>query len=464
MTTAIPLISHVALFLGFLLAASMAAQVIRRQRSPAGTVAWLLVIILLPYVGVPLYLMFGGRKMSKQAGRKADLKLVRHERELPEALRLMDRLFRSYDLPGVSLGNKVWLCQTGEEIYQSLMDLIDRATESIHITTYIFGTDEVGRSVMERLAKRAAEGVDVRLNLDDLGCMNTTRRFLRPLLEAGGRVSYFMPVLHLPFRGRANLRNHRKMVIVDERWVLAGGTNIAEEYIGPEPMDGRWRDMAFVLEGPAARDYDRIFVADWEFACGEKLELKETPLEPVIETEKGAVVQIIPSGPDVPGDFLYDCILSAIFEARKRLWVVTPYFVPDETLTKALQIAAHRGVDVRVIVPARSNHRLADLAGRQAMRDIQEAGCRVLFYNDGMLHAKVMLVDSDLAVIGSANMDMRSLLLNYEVQMFAYSIEEVRATSDWIRNLTWSCTPYRPQVGVVRDLMEGIVRVVAPLL
>ena len=457
--------SHLTAILGPILAISMLTKVNREQRSPSGTIAWLLVIMTMPLVGIPLYLMLGGRKMRRDADRKADLKLLASQAELPATLNVTDSVFRNLGLPGISAGNRIRLCPTGEACFHDLMALIDTADERIHITTFILSPDEVGREIVARLAARAEEGVKVRLNLDAIGSMRAGGHFLRPLLKAGGEVAYFMPILRKnPFRGRANLRNHRKLVVVDGKRVMAGGTNMASEYIGPTPKPGRWRDLSFILEGPAAHDYEEVFRADWEFAHGTRLELPEADFGPVSEQDPGALVQVVPSGPDIDGDYLYDFILTAIFSAQKRFWIVTPYFVPDETLAKALQIAAHRGVDVCIRVPQRSNHRLTDVAGRQFLREIQAAGGRIFYYTGGMMHAKIMIVDNRIAAIGSANMDLRSLHFNYEIMMLTFSRPEIDATVKWIEDLEVVPRPAEEKESRLRDFGEGLVRIVAPLL
>ena len=244
---------------------------------------------------------------------------------------------------------------------------------------------------------------------------------------------------------------------------MAGGANIASEYIGPVPKEGRWHDLSFILEGPAVRNYAELFNQDWEFATGQKL----TPppvIQPITDNGDGAMVQVVPSGPDVSGDVLYDTFLSVVFEAKKRLWIVTPYFVPDEALTKALRLAAHRGVDVRILLPAKSNHRLIDLARGTYLREIQTAGGKVLLFTEGMIHAKIMLMDDELAVIGSANMDIRSLFLNFEAAMFIYTPPEICATEAWVNNLMAGLQPGIRKIGTIRDFCESIVRMMAPLL
>jgi len=342
--------------------------------------------------------------------------------------------------------------------------LIEEAAESIYIATFILHMDEVGAEIVRLLTKRASEGVEVCVLMDGVGSMHTSRRSLRKLVKAGGRIAYFMPVIHRPFRGRTNLRNHRKIVIADQKRVIAGGTNISSEYIGPTPKPGRWHDISFTLEGPAVKHYAEVFRSDWKFATGERIDLNSDGAQPVCDDGQGAIVQIIPSGPDVKGDPLYYSIISAAFAAKDRLWVITPYFVPDETLMQALILAVHRGVDVRILVPDKSNHRVADLARDTYMRTLQAEGGTIQLYTAGMMHAKIMIMDYELAMIGSANMDIRSLFLNYETAMFVYSKPEIQATEAWVEQLAKDTRIGVEDVGAFRDIIEGVVRMIAPLL
>jgi cardiolipin synthase A/B len=435
---------------------------IRKKGSSSVTIAWLLVIVFVPYVGVPLYVMFGGRKMRRRAGRKTDLGLQPMEAQPLAEAAMIDRLVRRYDIPGATFGNRLDLCQSGEEAYARLVELIEQAQKSVHVAMYIFYLDEVGRDIFDRLVRRAADGLDVRLLLDDLGSMSTKRRHLAPLAEAGGHFASFMPMLHWPWRGRANLRNHRKIVVADGQRVMAGGTNIASEYIGPTPIPGRWCDLAFIMEGPAAALYEEVFRSDWEFASSVPFDSPPEPSTPA--AENGALLQVVPTGPDAPGDPLYDALLSAVFAARERLWVVSPYFIPDDSILMAMTLASHRGVDVRVCVPEHTDTRYMELARGPYLRDVQEAGGTIHLYTKGMMHAKVLLKDSDLAMIGSANMDMRSLFLNYEIATVAYSQAEIDAVEDWIERLMADSRTGVEGVGPFRDFWEGVLRMIAPLL
>jgi cardiolipin synthase len=259
---------------------------------------------------------------------------------------------------------------------------------------------------------------------------------------------------------RTNMRNHRKMLIADDQRAVAGGANVAVEYMGPTPDSKRWRDLSFLLEGPAVRDYAAIFAADWRFVTGERI---DPASEPALAAGE-AVVQIAPSGPDVPGDPVYAAIVSAAFAARRRLWIVTPYFIPPEGLAGALALAAHRGVDVRVYVPDPSNHFMADLARGQPLRDAAAAGVSVIRFIGGMVHAKIVVVDDALAMVGSVNIDPRSLFLNFEANAIVYGADQVGAVANWIETLSDTTQKGVPAVSTFRDTLEGVARMLDPLL
>jgi cardiolipin synthase len=450
---------------GFLLALVFLANLLRQRRSPSSTIAWLLVILLSPYVGVPLYVMFGGRKMNPMARRKQSIYSPGPAAPEEAGGEGTERLLASYGVPPARGGHRLELVPDGVAAYSRVIAMIDEARATIHITTYILGGDGGSRAVIDRLTRRAAEGVAVRLLIDDVGSWRLRRRTLAGLIEAGARVAFFMPVLHVPFRGRANLRNHRKLIVVDGRIALTGGMNLAWPYMGPPTALRLWRDVAAVVEGPAVADLEAVFASDWKFATG---------VEPAAEAAGGAapqpdpadstVVQVVASGPDVAGDPLYESLLALIFAARRRIWVVTPYFVPDEMLARALNLAARRGVDVRLIVPARSNHVSADLARASYLRDLHNAGGCVLLYTPVMLHAKIVVVDDQLAIIGSANMDMRSLFLNYELALFVWSPPQVAEVAAWVHSLMTQCQRDLPPAGWPLELAENVVRLLSPLL
>jgi len=457
---------------GFLLALVLSAQVLRARRPVATTISWLLVIVLLPWVGVPLYLTFGGRKVRRLAGKKAKVYGATEPGAEGPIGGAVERVLRSFGVPPATAGNRVRLVTDGQDAYRHLLRIIDGAELTLHVTTYVLGRDAVGAAIVARLTARAAAGVEVRLLIDDLGSWRLKRSSLQPLTAAGGQVAFFMPVFHLPFRGRNNLRNHRKSVVADGRTALAGGMNLAAEYMGPDADPARWRDVALVVEGPAAADLDDLFHSDWQFARGEDQaepavspSTTATPGRSAGEGDRGETpVQVVASGPDTEGDPLYESLISLLFAAERRVWVVTPYFVPDEIMGRGLELAARRGVDVRLVVPYRSNHVTADLARVAYLRDLNDAGGRILRYRPTMIHAKALLIDDDLAVVGSANMDMRSLFLNYEVSLYLYSRPQADDLDRWFRSLFPRCQPGLGRQTRLVELGESVARLLSPLL
>lgn len=459
------LFTHIGFIFGFLAALVLIAHVLTQRRAPSGTIAWLLAIVLVPYVGIPLYLMLGGRKMKRQAGRKTGPAFFPSSQRLNVPRTYLDELLESYGLPPASDGNQLELCTDGQATYRDLTDIIENARQSIYISTFIFRGDSVGRDILSRLTSKARQGLDVRILLDGVGSLWTSRFFFRRFVRAGGKYGVFLPLLHWPFRGRTNLRNHRKIVIADNQVVLAGGTNIGLEYLGPKPSSKRWQDLSFVLRGPAVASYLEIFRSDWAFAIGQQdwPEGRDACSAAAAENAD-AVVQIIPSGPDVPGDALYDAILTSFFNAQKRIWIVTPYFVPDEPLLKAIQLAVRKGLDVRVVVPQKSNHPMTDVVRRVYLRDIQQVGAKVFFYQKGMIHAKTILIDDDIMMAGSANTDFRSLFLNYEVMLVAYRGQVIGKTQQWMTDIQSQCSQKTITVNPVQNIVDHIVNLFSPLL
>jgi cardiolipin synthase len=450
--------------IGFLLALVLMAGLLRQRRSPSSTIAWLLAILLLPNIGVPLYIIFGGRKVRRLARLKEPIYRARGAPASAEPDGAVERLLASYGVPAPSAENCFELLPSGIDSYQRIVGLIESARSSIHIATYILGTDQGSRELVECLTRKAREGVSVRVLIDSLGSWRLSRRFLASLVAAGGEVASFMPVLNL-FRGRANLRNHRKLVVIDSRSALTGGINLAWPYIGPPGSTGLWADLSVVVEGPAVVELDTLFASDWRFATGRDpaVSLATAP-GPCATGFESTTIQVVASGPDVSGDPLYESLLALIFAAQSRIWIVTPYYVPDEMLARALGLAARRGVDVRLILPARSNHITADLARASYLRDLHTAGGRILLYQPTMLHAKAVLFDDHLAVIGSANMDMRSLFLNFEVALFVQSPKKVDLVATWAEQLMADSRPDMPTPGWARELAENVVRLLSPLL
>jgi Phosphatidylserine/phosphatidylglycerophosphate/cardiolipin synthases and related enzymes len=467
-----PIIPHFITVGIFLLGFFFVARLLAEKRQPGNTFAWMLIILLAPYVGVPLYLIFGGRKFRRLIERKSRL--------LPalEGLQTLDPVSQilptaqAIDAAGASPavgGNSVRLLMTGEDAFRCLEEQILSAKYSIHITTFILGRDETGRRIVNLLAQRAREGVKVRLLLDAVGCLFSSGRFVRPLRDAGGEVQRFMPVMPLSTRHSANLRNHRKIAVFDQHTAIIGGHNLARDYMGPVSYRKRFRDFGAAISGPGAALLNEVFLADWAFASGQSLDVLHNELRPdAIRPEGDSAMQIVASGPDVKGDPLYEGILSMIQEARTSILIVTPYFIPDEVLWRSLMVKARAGTEVTLILPARSNHPITDFARRHFTRELRKAGAQVRLFTPGMLHAKAVMIDHRIGLIGSANFDLRSLFVNFEIGVFLYSERDVLAMREWAKELLSYCRELKPEAGrrprLLVSLAEDICRLFAPLL
>ncbi len=463
------LLPHLLTVAGFLLAFLAIARLMSERKQPGNTFAWLFAIAFIPWLGVPIYLMFGGRKVKKLAASKARLcPVVPSAAVGPSADTFAARVLTLNGACPPLGGNRVHFLASGEDAFARLEHHIREARHTIHLMTFILGRDAVGKRIIKLLAQRAKEGVKVRLLLDSLGCFMSSGGFCDPLRRAGGEVAKFMPVMPLQTRGSANLRNHRKIAVFDHRIAALGGRNLALEYMGPTPLKRRWRDFGAGLEGPAVSVLNEIFLSDWAYASGQSLvELrKELPAEipaPVGDSE----IQIVASGPDVQGDPLYEGILSLVQQAERSVWIVTPYFIPDEVLQRSLMVQARAGIDIRLVVPVRSNHPITDLARRHHLRDLQAAGVKVLFYGPGMNHAKLILIDESVGLWGSANMDMRSLFVNFEVGALTYSSADARKLARWMHEVFAESKPMpapKKQPRLLPTIGEEIARLLAPML
>ena len=443
------------------LALLVVADIIRKRRTPASSVGWVISILLLPIIGLPLFWFFGSRKIDRIAKTKPPVVLTAEPGIKTVANPEVALAAEHLGPEGITHGNFFKFHDGGEDSYADLIALIDTARTSIHIQTYVLKADATGTAIMERLIARAQEGLDVRLLIDGFGSFHMARPLLRKLKRAGGKIAFFLPIWRITLINRGNLRNHRKIAVFDHQRVFAGGRNLANEYLGAAPDPKRWADFSFVIDGPAAAHYGEIFGADWEYSSKHKL-IPPPPPPPYAE-DSGATVQVVPSGPDVTEDELFEGILSFIFAAKTRLWIVSPYFIPNEMLAQALRIALQRGIDVRVIVPEKSDQILVDLARGQFLRDLSALKCNVLLYT-GMVHAKAVLIDDVAAAVGSANFDSRSMFLNFEVSSVIYSKPEIRLVEAWIERLSEQTRPLSDVPSRRRDTLEGIARLIAPIL
>jgi cardiolipin synthase len=421
----------------------------REQRAPTTAIAWVMGLTLLPYVALPMYLLFGQRKL-RPAGSP------RPPRSMPVGHWAAD-LIESFGLAAPA-PSAVRMHADGNAARDALFEVIAGAQERLDICTFIIGNDALGHDVLTRLAQRAHEGVKVRVLLDGFGALSLPRRHFDALRAAGGEVAVFRPFFSLRRSGPRNLRNHRKLTIADDSWLWSGGRNLAGEYFtGNVRHPVPWRDLSFDLHGDVAAAAARQFDHDWDSVRRTKarsVNAVETPAE-------GGFAQFLPSGPDQTEDTAHALLIDACFRAEHRVMVITPYFVPDDGLRDALRLAARRGVQVTITIPGRSNHRLADFVRTRAMRDLARAGVtfRMLPF---MAHAKAVVVDEDLAMCGSINIDLRSLLLNHEAAVVFYGAPEIDWLAHWIETTASAGDPYRARrPGLLRDVAEGLLLTMA---
>jgi len=429
------------------------SHVMHQRRHPAAAIAWMLFILLVPYVALPAYLSFGSRKLPRpRAAPRAE----------PPATHSADawaiETLVALGQPAPASYHDLELHGDGHAAQYALMEIIDAATQSLDVCTFILGRDSVGDAVIERLCSKARQGVRVRLLVDGLGHWMARRPHLKDLAAAGGTFALFVPPLRSPLKGRTNLRDHRKLVIADagldgER-LWCGGRNLAAEYFDGSPGALAWRDLTFDLRGPLVQQASRLFARDWAFAHHEPY-VAAPAATPAPFSAGGA--QLVASGPDQVDDTIHALLVTAAYRARRRIALVTPYFVPESALLMALCLAARRGVTVDLLMPARSNHALSDLARNRALRSLAAAGGRIWLV-PGMLHAKLAVIDDTLALAGSANLDSRSLFLNYEVMVAFHDATDVRRFADWFERERQPARAYvasRP--GLLRDVAEGML-------
>jgi cardiolipin synthase len=428
----------------------------RVRRPPSIAIAWVLGMIALPYLALPMYLMFGRRKLPRRP--------LRHTGAKSAGRHWAKDLIESFGLPPSSPA-LIAMHQDGTESAAALFATMSSAVSRLDICTYILGDDAFGREVMQHMMERARSGVEVRLLLDGVGAIQLPRACFSALRRGGVETAIFSPLFARKTQGPRNLRNHRKMVIADGARLWAGGRNLAAEYFSGLTGAPPWLDLTFDLQGPVATAAASQFECDWVAAGGKpaSTNIETAALAAGSATTAGGAseAQFLPSGPDQSEDTVHSLLIDACFHARERMLAVTPYFVPDVSLETAMRLAARRGVQIDLCIPASSNHRLADFARNRALRSLSQAGVNVhlLPY---MSHAKAVVFDHTLGLAGSVNLDSRSLLLNYECAVVFYGRGEINWLASWIEALIPKTALFdcrRPSL--VRDLCEGLLLTVA---
>jgi cardiolipin synthase len=417
-----------------MLIVTMIPWVLSIKKEAVSAIAWCLLVLGLPIFGAVFFVLFGYQSVHRPLRRKQrhrrsfrdknpagrhPMHVEAEQEENPDQTwEGMGSLARKLDGYPVTNGNRLKIYSEGRPAFDDMLAAIRAAEHHVHLQFFIFQYDTLGRCFLDLLAQKAKQGVEVRLLYDAMGSRRIGWWRLRKLRAAGGKHAAFLSLN--PFRKRiqVNLRNHRKIAVVDGKVAFTGGLNIGDEYLGLKRL-GHWRDTFLRIEGPAVESLQRTFIEDWDFASGESLE-GESYFQ--AEGEPGETeVQVIESGPDQEVKSIREIYFAAAFRARRRLWITTPYYVPDAGLRNALCLAGRTGVDVRLLLPREADHTAVHYASLYYVPELLEAGVKVYQYTNGFVHSKVWLADSAWASVGTANVDNRSLLLNFEVNCLIYT-------------------------------------------
>ena len=393
-------------------------------RTSQGTIAWVVTLIAFPWLGVPAYLYFGRTRFNGYVSARVDdekdfrNKLGLFSKDIDPFLisdSKQNKALEAFEvlakLP-FSQANKTRLLINGRETFEDIFQGISEAKDYILIQSYIINDDQLGNQLLDLLVKAVKKNIRVMLLYDDIGCYHLSESYLNRLIQAGVTTNSFHSTRNIQNRFQLNFRNHRKIVIVDGKTAWLGGHNIGDEYLGRNPKYPNWRDTHIRLDGPSALGAQLSFVEDWHWATDEALLLNWTP-NPVKQGDQR--VLILPSGPSDPFETASLMMQHAMHVAKDRIWIASPYFVPDEGVQQALRLAALRGVDVTILIPEKPDNLLIYLSAYSFVAGILKAGVKIMRYQRGFLHQKVFLVDDYLAAVGTANMDNRSFRLNFEI-------------------------------------------------
>lgn len=482
----------------YILSTIISIKLILENRDPSKTLIWILIFMLFPVVGILIYAVLGRnirkikmKKVYKMANnmKKENLlfnldemkELAQGQRNMIEegklphsenidfrVLRVVSLLLNTGIFP-FTINNNVEIYVDGNEKFENLVKDIQNAKDHIHLEYFIIKDSQIGKKIKKELIKKAKDGVKIRIIYDDVGCWRFwfNRAFFNEMRTYGIEIiPYLKGKINIPIGGQLNYRNHRKIVVIDGKIGYTGGINIGDEYIGKNKKFGYWRDTHIRIEGASVYMLQMIFLTDWYYNTKEVL-LKEK-LFPKLNTKGNAMIQIVASGPDSDWESMHYAYFYAICQAKKSIYIETPYFIPDESLLKALKCAALSGVELIILFPKIADHKIVNTASYSYFQEILESGGKVYLYNKGFLHSKVIIIDDFMVSTGSANMDLRSFKLNFEVNAFIYDrkiIEEIR--KDFMKDLGNSEELERMKFenrNTFMKVKESISRLFSPLL
>lgn len=464
-------------FLNIILAAFI---IFLERRNPSTTWAWLMILVFIPVLGFILYLIFGQNLTRRRMFRWFDQEKIGIKKTVNQQIKTIkdgsfpfaseetaafkDHIYMQLMNNDAILTqkNKVDVFTDGREKFAALMDDIRAARDHIHVQYYILREDGLGEELIKALTQKAKQSVQVRVLYDHMGSRGVTRRFFRDLREAGGRVEAFFPFLHY------NYRNHRKLVIIDGAIGYIGGFNVGDEYLGLSARFGYWRDTHLRVSGKAVHAVQTRFILDWNQALKKYDITYDARYFPKVPEFGDVAMQIVSSGPDSEWEQIKNGYVKMIFAAKKYIYLQTPYFIPDDTLLDAMRIVALSGVDVRIMIPNKPDHMFVYWATLFNIGELLKAGVKVYIYQNGFIHAKTIVVDDKLATVGTANVDVRSFRLNFEVNAFLYhpkQAEQLRGVFEKDMDLSTQLTmeDYRNRSLYIK-IKESISRLLSPIL
>ncbi|MFS0782866.1 cardiolipin synthase [Bacillus sp. 1P06AnD] len=478
---------HTNLFSVFSILISIAAIVVGiviflENRHPTQTLTWLVVFGAFPLLGFIFYLLFGRNYRKERKYRRKyfldkqtflknkEGKEINNERKemMGEHQRNLIELAQNLGNSPISFATETKILTNGNETFSAIIEELKKAKHHIHMEYYIVRDDHIGRDIKKVLLERASQGVKVRFMYDAVGAWTLPRSYLDDLRNGGIEVARFGPV-RMPFlNSKANFRNHRKIVVIDGDVGFVGGLNIGDEYLGRDEHFGFWRDTHLMAKGEAVRSLQLIFLQDWYYSTNHSfLTDAYLPRSVALEHNHGGV-QMIAGGPDNEWSVIKNIFFSMITSAKESVWIASPYFIPDEDIFTALKVAALSGIDVRLLVPMNPDKKIVWHASRSYFPDLLDAGVKVFQYENGFMHSKIVIVDRELASIGTANMDMRSFHLNFEVNAFLYRTGSTQKLVEDFEEDLRSSQALTPESFKTRHIgtrvLESTCRLLSPLL
>ncbi|WP_297631943.1 cardiolipin synthase [uncultured Clostridium sp.] len=452
------------------------------RKNPTVTLTWILVFVVLPYIGFIIYLLvgqnFSGRKLFKEKAKidEYKLKILKEKKStgLQEELlnnKYLDLIKMNYnncDSLYVTK-NEVEIFVTGKDKFDALLKDLKNAKKYIHIDYYIFRKDEIGTEIIEVLEEKLKEGIEVKLLVDDFGSTDLTKKGrLDNYLKLGGEFASFFPRILSYINPRVNYRNHRKMVVIDGEYGYIGGYNVGDEYLGRDPKIGNWRDTHIKIRGEAVGLINERFILDWCYAAKKEINNFEKFKYDGDLREGDVSMQIVTSGPDHTEEYIKNAYVKMITSAKKSIRMTTPYFIPDDVMLESLKIAALSGIDVQIIIPGNPDRKFLQWVANSYVETLIEAGVKVYHYNNGFVHAKVLAIDSEVVSIGSANMDIRSFRLDFEIVSIMYNSEMAKsAEKQFEDDLEYSTELIKEEFrkrGRRIKILESITRLLSPVL